>query len=465
MTAALNTTPPTDCGAWRKLAAHADGWRQMHLAGLFASDPARATRFIAQAPGLQLDYSRQRIGALALHLLAQLAAERGFAEWRAALFSGAKINNTEDRAVGHTAARADQAAFQRMERLASRIRGEKRSKRVVNLGIGGSDLGPRLLADAFGDGALDVRFVANVDPVELERAVAGAHAESTLVLVVSKSFSTRETLANAQALRGMGFKNFIGITANSAAAEKFGVSETLSMPDSVGGRFSLWSAAGFAGLLAAGSGAFAELLAGGRDIDEHFLNEPLESNVPALMALLGVWNVNFLGAPAHAVLPYSPRLRLLPAYLQQLEMESNGKGVDREGRAVGYATCPVIFGAEGTPAQHAFMQSLHQGPQAVAVDFIDASVNETLSVNLHAQADALAYGTGDADLPAYRRHSGNRSSSILKFRKFTARDLGRLLALYEHKVFTQGVLWNINSFDQWGVELGKEMAARILDGR
>ena len=205
-------------------------------------------------------------------------------------------------------------------------------------------------------------------------------------------------------------------------------------------------------------------VAGGCEIDSHFRNEPLAGNVPALMAMLGIWNVNFLGLHAHAVLPYAHRLRLLPAYLQQLEMESNGKGVDREGQAIGYATCPVVFGAEGTNAQHAFMQLLHQGPQAAAADFIDASVNEMLSANARAQADALAYGTGDAQLPAHRRQPGNRPSSILKFRDFTIRDLGRLLALYEHKVFTQGVLWNINSFDQWGVELGKELARKMITG-
>jgi glucose-6-phosphate isomerase len=215
---------------------------------------------------------------------------------------------------------------------------------------------------------------------------------------------------------------------------------------------------------ALGIHAFKEFLEGGKEIDDHFLESPLEQNVPALMALLGVWNVNFLGIEAHAVLPYAHRLRLLPAYLQQLEMESNGKNVDREGRPLDYATCPVIFGAEGTPAQHSFMQLLHQGTPRVAADFIDCSVNETLSANAHAQADALAYGTADAELPPYRRHPGNRPSNILKFRQFTVRDLGRLLALYEHKVFTQGVLWNINSFDQWGVELGKQLANRNLKG-
>jgi len=356
-----------------------------------------------------------------------------------------------------------------LKNLASNIRNEKKFKRVVNLGTGGSDLGPRLLADAFGDGTLDVRFVANIDPVELERALAGAAPDTTLMVAVSKTFSTQETISNATAVRRLGFENLIAVTANPQAARQFGASEILELPESVGGRYSVWSAAGFAGLLAIGSAAFGEFLAGGRDLDEHFRGEPLDSNVPALMALLGAWNVNFLGMHAHAVLPYSHRLRLLPAYLQQLEMESNGKGVDREGRPVTYATCPVLFGAEGTPAQHAFMQLLHQGTPPVAADFIDASVNGALSANLRAQADALAYGTnagtGDGGLPPHQRHPGNRPSSILTFRAFAPRDLGRLIALYEHKVFTQGVLWNINSFDQWGVELGKQMAQRILDGR
>ncbi len=461
----MNTTTPTDCPAWRKLEAHADTWRAARLAELRAGDPGRARQLQAEAPGLRLDYSRQRVGALTLRLLTQLAAERSFAEWRAALFAGEKINSTEDRAVTHTALRAGDAARQMLD-LGNAIREKKQFKRIINLGVGGSDLGPRLLADAFGDGALDVRFVANVDPLELERALAGAQPASTLMVVVSKTFSTQETLSNAAAARRLGYENLIAVTANEKAARQYGATEILPMPDSVGGRYSVWSAAGFAGLLAIGGPAYAEFLAGAREMDAHFLEQALESNVPALMALLGVWNVNFLGYPAHAVLPYAHRLRLLPAYLQQLEMESNGKDVDREGRTLAYATCPVVFGAEGTPAQHAFMQLLHQGTPAIAADFIDASVNETLSANAHAQADALAYGTraetGDAELPSYRRHAGNRPSSILKFRNFTARDLGRLIALYEHKVFTQGVIWNINSFDQWGVELGKQIAGDLL---
>ncbi len=259
--------------------------------------------------------------------------------------------------------------------------------------------------------------MANIDPVELERALAGAAPDTTLIVAVSKTFSTQETISNATAVRRLGFENLVAVTANPNAARQFGASDILELPESVGGRYSVWSAAGFAGLLAIGSAAFGEFLAGGRDMDEHFRGEPLDSNVPALLALLGVWNVNFLGMHAHAVLPYAHRLRLLPAYLQQLEMESNGKGVDREGRPVAYATCPVLFGAEGTPAQHAFTQLLHQGTPPVAADFIDASVSGALSANLRAQADALAYGTdagtGDAALPPHQRHPGNRPSSIL----------------------------------------------------
>lgn len=464
----MNTTSPLDCPVWKKLDAHADTWRGAQLADVLAGDPGRTRQLIAEAPGVRLDYSRQRLGALTLRLLAQLAAERGFDGWRAALFAGEKINTTEARAVTHTVLRAVDAN-PRMLELAGAIRKEKRYRRIVNLGTGGSDLGPRLLADAFGDNALDVRFVANVDPIELERALAGADPASTLGIVVSKTFSTQETLANAQAMRRWGCKSFYAVTAERERARQFGATEILPMPDSVGGRYSVWSAAGFSGLLAIGAAAFGEFLCGAREMDEHFFQQPPEGNVPVLMALLGAWNVNFLGIHAHAVLPYAHRLRLLPAYLQQLEMESNGKSVDREGRRVGYATTPVLFGAEGTPAQHAFMQLLHQGPQPVAADFIDCSVNDVLSANAHAQADALAYGTstaaGAAELPAYRRQEGSRPSSILTFRSFGPRDLGRLLAIYEHKVFTQGVLWNINSFDQWGVELGKELAQRILNGR
>jgi glucose-6-phosphate isomerase len=467
----MNTRSPVECPAWVKLVQHAQSWRTVHLRELFAADPARRRVFTAEAPGVRYDYSRQRLGAITLRLLTHLAAERGFAEWREALLGGSAVNNTENRAAWHTALRAGDAApaevkdtLARMHALVSSLRGNKKYSRIVNLGTGGSDLGPRLLADALSDGVLDVRFAANVDPRDLERALDGAEPDKTLIVVVSKTFTTQETMANAERARQWGAKAFVAITANTAAAKAFGVTDVLPMWDWVGGRFSVWSAVGFSAACAIGFDGFSEFLQGASDIDEHFAHEPLEKNVPALMALIGVWNTNFLGAPTHAVLPYSNALRLLPAYLQQLEMESNGKRIDREGRAVEYATAPVLWGAEGTVSQHSFHQLLHQGTQVVPADFIDLALEKNLSANCRAQADALASGTDDPALAPYRQYPGNRPSSMLSLEGVSARNLGRLLALYEHKVFVQGVLWNINSFDQWGVELGKEMAKKILSG-
>jgi glucose-6-phosphate isomerase len=466
----VNTRPPTACKAWLDLAHHAESWRSVHLRELFANDAARAVQFTAAAPGLRYDFSRQRLGAMTLRLLAKLAAERGLAEWRDALLAGKPVNDTENRAAWHTALRAAAPpgevadTLARMRALCSKIRSEQRFKRVVNLGTGGSDLGPRLLADALGDGLLDVRFAANVDPNDLRRALQGAQPESTLFVVASKTFTTQETMANAAAARQWGGRHFYAVTSNVEAAKAFGAVELLPMWDWVGGRFSVWSAVGFSAMCAIGPRAFDEFLAGGRDVDDHFAATPLEKNVPVLMALIGVWNTNFLQAATHAVLPYSNALRLLPAYLQQLEMESNGKRVDREGQAVEYATAPVLWGAEGTVSQHSFHQLLHQGTQAVPCDFIELGLEQNLSANCRAQADALALGTHDAALPPYRQYPGNRPSSMLLFDGLDARNLGRLIALYEHKVFTQGVIWNINSFDQWGVELGKELAKRIIKG-
>jgi len=442
----MNTAPTTGCAAWSKLAALA------RAAGGIAKQP-----LVAEGPGLRLDYSRQRVNAAVLAALAQLARERGFDDWRAALLAGEKINVTENRAAWHTALRAGEAApkevketLARILALASKIRSGKKFKRIVSLGTGGSDLGPRLLADAFGDGTIDVRFVASADPLELERALAGASPASTLFIVVSKTFTTQETMANAAAARRWGGRTFYATTANLAAARAFGADEVLPTWDWVGGRYSIWSAVSLAAACAVGPDTFGTFLEGGRDMDAHFRDAPIEKNLPALLALLGVWNINFLDARAHAVLPYAHRLRLLPAYLQQLEMESNGKRVDREGRAVSYATAPVVWGAEGTPSQHSFHQLLHQGSQAVPVDFIDPGVDAVLSANARAQADALAMG--------------NRPSSTLALDGLDARGLGRLIALYEHKVFTQGVIWNVNSFDQPGVELGKQLAKQILEG-
>ena len=452
----MNTTAPTACAAWPRLVAQARA-----PAGAFGAGGH------AGAPGLALDFTRQRLDAATLGLLAQLATERGFDGWRDAYLNGGKINATEGRAAWHAALRAANPpaevaqAQARMKALFARVRDGY--TRVVHLGTGGSDTGPRLLADAFGNGEVDVRYVASVDPLELERTLAGATPERTLVVVVSKTFTTAETLANAEAARAWGARHFVAVTENAAAAQAFGARDVLPVWDWVGGRYSVWSPVGFSALCAIGPEAFDAFLAGGRELDAHFREAPLEGNVPALMALLGVWNATFLGARAHAVVPYAHRLRLLPAYLQQLEMESNGKRVDREGRAVTYATCPVVFGMEGTNSQHAFHQLLHQGTEAVPVDFIDPGVTPTLSANALAQADALAEGTSDPALPPHRRLPGGRPSSLLRLDGLTPRALGRLIATYEHKVFTQGVLWNINSYDQWGVELGKALARRILD--
>ncbi|HEX4928815.1 MAG TPA: glucose-6-phosphate isomerase [Burkholderiales bacterium] len=470
-TARLNLTPPTACPAWAKLVAHAEGWRGLHLREIFAHDVARAVQFTAEAPGVRYDYSRQRIGAMTLRLLAHLAEERGLAPWREALLSGKVVNSTESRAAWHSALRADSppaevaGTLERMRALAKAIREEKRIRRVVNLGTGGSDLGPRLLADALSDHAVDVRFAANVDPRDLERALEGALPEETLFVIVSKTFTTQETMANAERAKAWGARQFYAVSSNVEAARQFGASEVLPMWDWVGGRYSVWSAVGFSAMCAVGVPAFDDFLAGGRDIDAHFATAPLERNLPVLMALAGIWNVNFLGCATQAVLPYSNALRLLPSYLQQLEMESNGKRVDRAGREVDYATTPVLWGAEGTVSQHSFHQLLHQGTQVVPADFIDVGEDEILSANLQAQADALAYGTDDASLVSYKQYPGNRPSSILSVDKVTARNVGRLIALYEHKVFTQGVIWNINSFDQWGVELGKKLANEILSRR
>ena len=465
----MNSTRPTECAAWTSLLAHAESERGVHLRELFAADPARSAHLVTEAAGVRHDYSRQRLGAITLRLLAHLAEERSLAKWRELLLTGDAVNSTENRAAWHAALRSAtpppevRETLERMRSLASRLRAEMKFRRVVNLGTGGSDLGPRLLADALSDGRLDVRFAANIDPRDLQRALDGAKPEETLFIIASKTFTTQETMANAEAAKRWGARQFFAVTADVDAARKFGVAEVLPMWDWVGGRFSVWSAVGFAAMCAIGADGFQEFLAGGREVDEHFATAPLEKNIPVLMALIGVWNANFLGAATHAVLPYANALRLLPAYLQQLEMESNGKRVDRQGRVVDYATAPVLWGAEGTVSQHSFHQ------QMVPCDFIDLGLEKNLSANARAQADALAFGTNegtdDPKLPPHRQYPGNRPSSMLFLDGCTARNVGRLIALYEHKVFVQGVIWNINSFDQWGVELGKEMAKKLLSGR
>jgi glucose-6-phosphate isomerase len=353
---------------------------------------------------------------------------------------------------------------------------------VVNIGIGGSDLGPRMLARAlrrFGNNAPRVRFVANVDPADLEAGLAGLSPATTLFIVASKTFTTAETLDNAARARqwlkaGLGesadlSRHFAAVTANDAGAAALGVQAERVFPlwDWAGGRYSVWSAIGLPAALAAGFDAFEELLAGACAMDMHFRSAPLDRNMPVLLALLEIWYVNFFGAQTRAVIPYSEDLRDFPAYLQQLEMESNGKRVDRAGNEVDYATAPVVWGAAGTPSQHSFHQFLHQGTRLVPVDFIvfgegeSAPADRTLAANALAQSAALAFGN-PAPQALHKALPGNRPSSTLLLKRYSPRALGQLIALYEHKVFVEGAIWNLNSFDQWGVEHGKDLARTLL---
>ena len=492
----MNSRSPTECPAWGKLLALAAAWDGAQLKAVLASDPGRANILAADAPGVRLVFARQRLDAAVLAALVELATERDLPAWRAALLSGESINDTEDRPAWHTALRAGaaappevRAALEQMGALAARLRGRawrgatgRAIERIVHLGTGGSDLGPRLVVDVLAEAAtpaLRIGFAANVDPMDLDRALRDADPETTLFVVVSKTFTTQETMENARAAKAwlarglpVGARlepHLVAVSANANAARAFGACEVLPMWDWVGGRYSLWSPVGFTAMAAIGADGFAELLAGAGEIDHHFAHTPLEHNLPVLMALVGVWNINFLGAATHAVLPYSTALRLLPVYLQQLEMESNGKRIDRAGRVVDYATAPVVWGAEGSVGQHSFHQLLHQGTQVVPADFIvfgeapgEPQRRAILAAHAEAQAEALARGLDDPALPAYRRYPGSRPSSTLRLARLDARNLGRLIALYEHKVFVQGVLWNINSYDQWGVELGKQLAKELL---
>lgn len=492
----MNITPPTACSSWPELESLARAGAHIHLRDRFALDPERGSRLHFEGAGLRLNLSLQRLDDAVLAALQRLAAERGLDAWRRALFSGDRVNSTENRAAWHTALRAGdhapaevRATLDRIGTMATQLRDGiwhgadgQAVNRIVHLGTGGSDLGPRLACHSLGALASPppaIRFASNVDPEDLARALAGAIPARTLFVVVSKTFSTQETMANAHAARrwlaqalpaGADLSaHFIGVTENLAAAAQFGVAQTLPLWPWVGGRYSVWSAVGLSVACAIGESGFRAFLAGAREMDEHFLHAAPERNLPVLLALTGIWNTNFLACATHAVLPYSTRLGLLPAYLQQLEMESNGKRVDRAGHEVGYATAPVVWGAEGTVGQHSFHQLLHQGTQIVPADFIvvrdgagDPAMRRILAAHAHAQARALAFGLDDPALPAWRQHPGNRPSSRIELDSLDARNLGRLLALYEHKVFVQGVIWNLNSFDQWGVELGKSLAADIL---
>lgn len=502
---------PDTLPAWEQLRQLA-GRPAPRVADCFASGPDRAVRLSGEAAGLFVDYSKHPVTDEILTALLELAGQAGVAGWRERLFSGEHVNNTEDRPALHMALRQDprsvfpSAEFNVMPDVASGLRqmreicaavssgdwqgfSGKPIRDVVNIGIGGSDLGPRMLVQAlatYRDSGPALHFVSNGDGGELNEVLQRLDPETTLFLVVSKTFTTSETLANAGRARAWLAavagehpldSHFIAISARVDTARQFGVAAVLPFQDWVGGRYSVWSTVGMAVALAVGMDAFEELLAGARDMDAHFRSAEPARNLPVMLALLGIWQTNFLGVSQHIVLPYSHYLGLLPAYLQQLEMESNGKGVDRDGRPVSYATGPALWGGVGSDAQHAFMQRLHQGPQDVPVDFIlplrvghpYSEMHDALVANCLGQAEAFMrgldaddLGAGGADPVGHRLLPGNRPCSTILLEDLSPRSLGALLALYEHKVFVQSVIWHINPFDQWGVEHGKRLAGQLL---
>ncbi|MFP4213330.1 MAG: glucose-6-phosphate isomerase [Desulfohalobiaceae bacterium] len=515
---------PTQTKSWQKLQEHFREVRELHLRDMFDKDPERFARFSLQAGPVFLDYSKNRIDAQGMELLLGLAREMGLQDRIQAMFSGERINATENRSVLHVALRnrSRQPIYvqgqdvmpevnQVLDRMGSFVDRVRQGKwlgftgqpvqDVVNLGIGGSDLGPRMATKALSGytGAdLRVHFVSNVDPAHLENTLAGLDPETTLFIVASKSFSTQETMFNAARARQWFLqsavhqehvrKHFVAVSTNTPKVREFGIDpeNMFGFWDWVGGRFSLWSAIGLPIALAVGMERFQELLQGAHDMDQHFKETPLEENLPVIMGLLSVWYSDFFQAETHAVLPYSQYLEDLPAYLQQGEMESNGKRITLDAELVDYPTGPVIWGAPGTNGQHAFFQLLHQGTRLVPCDFIafarqpdhDPRQHRLLMANFLAQTEALMQGKTEAEareemqaqglsqaqiqaLLPHRVFPGNRPSNSILLPELTPGTLGALIALYEHKIFVQGAVWNINSFDQWGVELGKQLAKNI----
>ncbi len=510
--------PLTQRPAWKALAAHHKKIQKLHLRKLFADDPKRGERLKVEAAGLYLDYSKNRITEKTLKLLIQLAEESGLRERIAAMFRGEKINISENRAVLHTALRTPRGAtivvdgknvvpevhavLDKMADFSNRVRsGEwkghtgKRITNVVNIGIGGSDLGPVMAYEAlkhYSQRDMTFRFVSNVDGIDFVEATRDLDAAETLFIVSSKTFTTLETMTNAQSARDWLLdklggdktavaKHFVAVSTNAGKVSAFGI-DTANMFvfwDWVGGRYSMDSAIGLSTMLAVGPDNFRALLDGFHEMDEHFRSAPLEKNLPALMGLLSVWNNDFFGAQTVAVLPYEQYLNRFPAYLQQLRMERNGMHVTIEGKTVNYQTGPVYWGEPGTNGQHSFYQLIHQGTRLIPCDFIAFGQalaplgrhHDILLANVFAQAEALAFGktaeevkaegTPDALVP-HRVFEGNRPSNVILLDRLTPGALGKLVALYEHSVFTQGAMWNLDSFDQWGVELGKALAQRIV---
>ncbi|MDB6089433.1 MAG: pgi [Gammaproteobacteria bacterium] len=518
----LHITPGPTTAAWTELAPHASRLSGVPTRELFARDPGRFERFSRQAVGLQLDFSRQRIDEIVLARLIELADAVGLRERIEAMWHGERINLTEDRAVLHVALRQPAGAavggsdierqvMQERERMLSfaeavrsgRIVGSagKPFSLVVNIGIGGSDLGPAMAVQAleqFTAGAPRCEFISNIDGNHLYDVLAEADPATTLFIVASKTFVTLETLTNARTARAwlkskLGEEavpaHFAAVSVNHRAMDEFKVHPDyrFQMWDWVGGRYSIWSSIGVSLAIAVGRAGFLQFLQGGHAMDEHFRSAPWHSNLPVLLGLVGVWNINFLQLPTHAVLPYDDRLKRLPAYLQQLEMESNGKSVTLQGKPVEWQTAPIVWGEPGNNAQHSFFQLLHQGTQRAALDFHvsaksscgDQHHQDLAIANCLAQAEAFMAGQSADDvradlerhgvpveriaaLLAHKVHQGSRPNTICLFERLDPATLGSLIALYEHKVFTQGVIWGINSFDQWGVELGKKLAEQLI---
>ena len=514
----------TQSPAWQRLASHKASFRA-NLRDLFADTPQRFTRFSAEGAGIFLDYSRNHIEKETLDLLLALARQQKVEEWRDAMFRGEKINATENRAVLHTALRNRGGApilvdgvdvmpqvnerLSHMRAFCDDVRegrwtgySGKPIRSIVNIGIGGSDLGPLMAAEAlrpYGHPDLDVHFVSNVDATHIYETLRRLDPATTLFIVASKTFTTEETLTNADSARtwlvdaaedpAAVAKHFVAVSTNLAEVQRFGIApqNMFAFDDWVGGRYSLWSPIGLSVALFIGMDNFEDMLAGAREMDLHFKTAPLGQNLPVLLALMGIWNINFQGAAAHAILPYDQYLHRLPAYIQQLDMESNGKIVDRNGSPVDYATGPVIFGEPGTNGQHAFYQLIHQGWPLISADIIFPALSQhplgdhhiKLLANALAQGEALMRGKtleearndllaaklppdAIARLLPHKIFAGGRPANTLLIDRLTPQRLGALLALYEHKVFVQGIIWNINSFDQWGVELGKQLAKPLL---
>jgi glucose-6-phosphate isomerase len=516
--ATTTTSQLRETAAWRALDEHAAEVRGRHLRDLFAADPARGERLTAEAEGIFLDYSKNRITDETLRLLLRLAEECGVAERRDAMFAGEHINVTEDRAVLHVALRAPEGTrievdgedvvphvhevLDRMAAFSERIRsGEwtghtgKRIRNVINIGIGGSDLGPVMAYEAlryYTKRDLTFRFVSNVDGTDIAEATRDLDAEETLFIVSSKTFTTLETIRNATSarewlLQKLGdeaavAKHFVAVSTNADEVSKFGIDtdNMFGFWDWVGGRYSMDSAIGLSTMIAIGAENFHDMLAGFHAIDEHFRTAPFERNLPVLLGLLTVWYSDFFGAQTQAILPYDQYLKRFPAYLQQLTMESNGKSVTLDGTHVDYETSPIYWGEPGTNGQHSFYQLIHQGTKLIPCDFIGfnrtlnpvANHHDLLMANVFAQTEALAFGKTPEQVRAegteswlvpHRVFEGNRPSNSILADRLDPATLGKLVALYEHSVFVQGAVWSVNSFDQWGVELGKVLAKRIAD--